>query len=122
MATSITPGSKAMRLLSLLLVSASALMLAATAAMADEWTAVRLRGQVLEYVGGSWQPVHRNDVVPDETIIRTLANGYVDFVRGTETVSLGPTTQVTIFDKGGAKPFTTVNEDYGTVTIDAEVQ
>ena len=110
-----------MRPLRLLLLSAIGLTFTATAAIADDWTAVRLRGQVVELVNGTWQPVHRNDVVPDETVIRTLANGYVDFTRGTETVSLQPTTQVQIFDKGGAKPFTTVQQAFGTVAVEAEV-
>jgi hypothetical protein len=102
--------------------AALALITMASAATADTWTAVRLRGTVLQLVAGVWQPLHRNDVVPDETLIRTLNNGYVDFARGAETVSLGPTTQIQIFDKGGAKPFTTVQQSFGTVTVDAEVK
>ena len=111
-----------MRPLRLLVLAALALITMASAATADTWTAVRLRGAVLQLVAGVWQPVHRNDVVPDETLIRTLNNGYVDFARGAETVSLGPTTQIQIFDKGGAKPFTTVQQSFGTVTVDAEVK
>ena len=111
-----------MRWLRPLLISLSMLLLAANAAAADDWTAVRLRGTVVQLVDGAWQPVHRNDVVPDDRVIRTLASGHVDFVRGTETVSLGPTTQIQIFDKGGAKPFTTVKQAFGTVTVEAEVR
>ena len=92
------------------------------AAHADDWNAVRLRGTVLELVNGAWQPVHRNGVVPDETVIRTLANGYVDFTRGAETVSMSPDTQIRILDKGGAKPFTTVEQSFGTVAVEAEVK
>lgn len=95
---------------------------AASAAHADDWTAARLRGTVLELVNGAWQPVHRNDVVPDETVIRTVANGYVDFTRGAETVSMNPDTQIRILDKGGAKPFTTVEQAFGTVAVEAEVE
>lgn len=98
------------------------LTLAASGALADDWTAIRLRGQVQELVDGSWAPVHRNDIVADETVIRTLADGYVDLVRGAETVSLQPDTQLRILDKGGSKPFTTVQQSFGTVSIEAEVQ
>jgi hypothetical protein len=111
-----------MRPLRLLLLATLAVVTAASAANADTWTAARLRGIVLQFVDGAWQPVHRNDAVPDETVIRTMASGHVDFTRGAETVSVGPTTQIQIFDKGGVKPFTTVNEAFGTVTIDAEVE
>jgi len=111
-----------MRPLRLFMLAAFAVLAAASAAAADSWTAVRLRGVVLQLVDGAWQPVHRNDVVPDETLIRTTNNGYVDFTRGAETVSLGPTTQIQIFDKGGPKPFTTVKQAFGVVTVDAEVE
>ena len=91
-------------------------------AVADDWTAVRLRGQVVQLIDKAWQPLHRGDVVPDSRMIRTLGNGRVDFVRGSETVSVSGDTQMQIFDKGGAKPFTTVKQYFGTVAVEAQVQ
>jgi hypothetical protein len=111
-----------MRPLRLLILAAIVLISGAGAASADAWTAVRLRGVVLQLVEGAWQPVHRNDAIADGTVIRTLNSGYVDLTRGSETVSLGPTTQIQIFDKGGAKPFTTVQESFGQVAVEAEVE
>ncbi|HEX4296511.1 MAG TPA: FecR domain-containing protein [Devosia sp.] len=94
------------------------------AAMADDWTAVQLRGQVMQFVDKSWQPVQRGDVVADETMVRTSNNGHADFVRGEETVSLDPNTEITIHDKptGNGKPYTTVSQYFGTVSVEAEVQ
>lgn len=93
-----------------------------TAALADDWLADKLRGPVLQWVDKQWQPLERGMVVPDSRVIRTLATGHVTFTRGGETVELGPNTQIQIFDKGGAKPFTTVKEAMGTVSIEAQVR
>ena len=110
-----------MRFIAILL-TACLFAASAVAAYADDWTAVRLRGVVLQLVDGTWQQVHRHDVVPDGNLIRTLPSGYADFARGAETVSVGPQTEIMISDKGGAKPFTTVRQDFGSVTVDAEVE
>lgn len=111
-----------MRPLRLVLLSLVSIALMTVAAAADDWTATRLRGVVFQFANGAWQQVHRNDVVPDGNAIRTAASGYADFTRGAETVSVGPQTQIVISDKGGVKPFTTVRQDFGTVTVDAEVE
>lgn len=102
----------------------AALVLAASsfAALADDWVAVRLRGAVLQLVDGEWQQLKRGDVVSDSRVIRTLRMGNVEFQRGEEHVALGPDTQIQIFDKMRAKPFTTVKQHFGTVTIEAEVR
>jgi hypothetical protein len=102
--------------------AAAAFMLFATGVMADDWVASRLRGPVLQLQSGTWQPLNRGDIVPDSRSIRTLATGHVTLVRGTETIDLGPNTQIKIHDRGGAKPFTTVTQAVGQVTIEAEVQ
>ncbi len=91
-------------------------------AMADDWTAQQLRGQVLQLVANQWQPLGRGDVVPDDRVIRTLGFGRVTFVRGDETIELGPNTQIQIHDRAGSKPFTTVTQYFGTVGVEAEVQ
>lgn len=96
----------------------------AGSAFADDWTAVRLRGQLLELVDKQWQPVARGTVVPDGTVVRSLGNGYADFVRGSETVSVSPNTELQIADQAaaGSKPFTIVTEYFGTVTVEADVE
>jgi hypothetical protein len=93
----------------------------ASAAFADDWVAVKLRGQVLQLVEGDWAKLQRGDVVPDDRVIRTLGNGRVDLQRDAEVISLGGNTQIQIKDKTG-KRFTTVQQHFGTVEIEAEVR
>ena len=102
--------------------AAAAVVLSSAAAFADDWVAVRLRGAVLQLVDGEWQKLSRGDVVPDSRVIRTLAMGSVEFQRGEERVGLGPDTQIQIYDRARSKPFTTVKQYFGTVTVEAEVQ
>lgn len=105
------------------LVAAAALSLAlAGAALADDWTADKARGGVFQLVDGTWQPLPRGGVIPDTRIVRTASNGHLTLTRGLETVELGPSTQISIFDKGGKMPFTTVTQFTGTVAIEAEVR
>ena len=101
---------------------AVAFALISSAALADDWTADKLRGPVLQLVDGQWQKLDRGMVVPDTRVIRTLGMGYVTFTRGGETIDLGPNTQIQIYDKGGRKPFTTVQQSFGTVSIEANVE
>ncbi len=91
-------------------------------ALSDDWEAVRLRGQVLQLVEGEWQKLSRGDKVPDSRAIRTLHNGSVEFQRGEESVTLGIDTQIQIYDKVSKRPFTTVKQYFGAVTVEAEVQ
>jgi hypothetical protein len=98
------------------------LALTAAPALADDWNVTRLRGDVLQLVDGSWQPLTRGGVVPDDRVLRTMPNGRLSLVRGEETIELGPNTQIRIFDEHGNKPFTTVHQHFGTVSIEAEVQ
>ena len=86
--------------------------------LADDWTAVRLRGEVFVYRDG-WVKLERGDVVSDDSIIRTLGRGRVSFQRDAETIELLPNSQIRIVDQTGRK-FTTVMSDYGKVSIDAE--
>lgn len=90
-------------------------------AMADEWTATRLRGQVLQLVDGDWLPVQRGMQVPDDRVLRTLRNGRVTLERGEERIELGSDTQVQIFEKAG-RTFTTVKQYFGEVGITADVR
>jgi hypothetical protein len=97
-------------------------LLSIAPALADDWTAQQLRGQVLQLVAKQWQPLNRGDVVPDDRVIRTLGFGRVTFTRGGETIELGPNTQIQIHDRGGSKPFTTVTQYFGSVGVEAEVE
>ena len=106
-----------------LMLGSVVLALATTSiAAADDWTASKLRGQVVQLVNNQWVPLQRGDVVPDTRYIATKTNGHVELTRGNETVTLDPNSQIRIFDKGGARPFTTVKQDFGTVAVEAEVQ
>lgn len=96
--------------------------LSGAGASADDWTADKLRGQVLQLIDNQWQPLSRGMVVPDSRVIRTLGSGRVTFTRGNETVDVGPDTQIQIYDKGGRKPFTTVKQYFGSVSVEAEVE
>jgi len=98
------------------------LMLLPVAALADDWTADKLRGQVVQFVDNQWQPLKRGMVVPDTRIIRTMKTGRVTFLRGSETIDLGPDTQIQIYDKAGKKPFTTVKQYFGVVAVEADVR
>jgi hypothetical protein len=111
-----------MRSLALRLFALLAFALLATQSLADTWNVSRLRGQVQQLVDGDWLPLERKGSVPDDRAVRTGPNGHVALVRGDETIELGPNTQIQIFDKGGRKPFTTVEQAFGTVTVEAEVR
>lgn len=98
------------------------LVLMPLAAVADDWTAAQLRGQVVQLVDNQWQPLKRGMVVPDSRVVRTMKTGHVTFERGSETVDLGPDTQIQIYDRAGKKPFTTVKQYFGTVAVEADVR
>jgi hypothetical protein len=98
-----------------------ALSFGASAALADNWQAVKLRGDVFVSRGGAWDRLSRGDVVSDSSVIQTRHNGAVEFVRDRETIDLGSDTQIRIFDRTGER-FTTVQESYGAVTVEANVE
>lgn len=105
----------------LLLIVIALLATLITPVLADDWVALKLRGVVLELVDGAWQPIERGAAVPETHVVRTLANGRVLFRRGTETVELGPDTQVQIFQRARDK-FTTVKQYFGEVTVEADIE
>jgi hypothetical protein len=92
-----------------------------TEVMAHEWMATRLRGQVLQLVDGDWLPLERGMQVPDDRVLRTMANARLTLERGEERIELGSETQVQIFEKTGRK-FTTVKQYFGEVGIEADVR
>lgn len=103
-------------------VAMTAVALSTVAALADDWVVTKARGTLLQMIEGQWQPLARGDVVPDDRAVKTLGDARAELVRGKETLELGPNTQVQIHDKGGSRPFTTVQEYYGDVGVDAEVR
>ena len=88
-------------------------------AVADDWVAERLRGEVFAFDGNIWIPLARGDVVSDDRAIKTLPSARVTFVRGNETIELASNTQIRIIDANGRK-FTTVYQESGTVTVEAD--
>lgn len=91
------------------------------AALADDWVAIKLRGAVMQHVGGEWIQLRRGDIVPDDRVVQTLKHARVTFKRDKETIELAPETQVQIVDRSG-KRYTTVKQAFGSVTIEAEVR
>ena len=110
-----------MRTLIVAILTAATLAFGATAALAADWTVTRLRGTVLQLVNGDWQPLARGAVVPEHRVVRTVG-GRVTLVRGKESIELGPETAISIDDRGGAKPYTTVTQHFGQVAVEAEVK
>ena len=92
-----------------------------TVAMADDWVAVKLRGNVLAQQDGQWVHLARGDIVSDSRAIRTLADGNVQFARDGETIDVFGDTQLQIHDRAGQR-FTTVSEVAGKVAIEANVE
>ena len=105
----------------LILVVLAVLATFITPVLADDWTAQKLRGTVLELVDGAWQKIERGAVVPESHVVRTLGNARVVFVRGSETVELGPDTQVA-FHLRESDRFTTVQQYFGEVAVEADVE
>lgn len=97
------------------------LISAAAQAMAHDWVATRLRGQVLQLVDGAWAPLERGMRVPDDRVLRTLRNARVTLERGEERIELDGETQIQIFEKAGSR-FTTVKQYFGEVGIEADVR
>ena len=101
---------------------AGLILCAATgAAFADDWTAVKLRGDVYVLHKGAWVKLNRGDIVADDSVIRTLANGSAQFLRDRETIDLAPNTEIQIFDRVG-KRYTRVREFFGDVGVEANVE
>src|SRR5437899_985374 len=91
----------------------------ATPARADDWMAVKLRGNVLVndvHSAGQWVHLKRGDIVSDARVIRTTASGNVVFTRAAETISMGPNTEAQIVDQAG-RGYTTVMQHFGKVAI-----
>jgi uncharacterized membrane protein YgcG len=102
-------------------VLAAFLTCATSAALADDWVAIKLRGGVLQLVEGDWEPLERGAVVSDDRPIRTMQNGRVTFKRDAETIEVGPQSAIQIADRSGHR-YTTVTQHFGKVTVEAEVQ
>jgi hypothetical protein len=97
------------------------LMATVAGVAADEWRVDKLRGLVFVHHEGQWLPLERGDIVSDERVIRTLPSGRVEFVRDEERIELAGDSQIQIKDAERSR-FTTVEQWYGKVTIQAEKQ
>lgn len=86
-----------------------------------QWTATKLRGTVQQMVDQQWSPVALGDVIPNERQVRTLSDGHAEFQRGAETVGLGTNTRIAINDDPD-KHFTTVQQDFGSLEVEANVE
>lgn len=91
-------------------------------AFADDWVIVRMRGTVHAKADSGWQKLKRGAIIPDDRQLRTSENGHIELVRGNETLVLQPNTQIRISDRAGAKPYTIVSQDFGTVQVEAEAR
>lgn len=105
----------------LLAILAMALILTGPALAAD-WVVTRLRGdvQILDATG-NWLPLKRGDVVANEQMVRTLANGHAELQRSKEVVTLGSNTEIRI-QHDSETGYTTVLQDFGRVEVDAEAK
>ena len=93
----------------------------ATAAVADDWVAQKLRGEAFVFEHGGWVQLKRGDIVANSSAIRTMKDSQIEFVRDHETIDLGADTQIRIFDRPGQR-YTTVKEAMGTVRVEANVE
>jgi hypothetical protein len=112
---------EAMRSFRLFIFVVLASLLAAAPALADDWTVIKLRGDVQQLIDGNWTVLNRGDIVPDDRSIRTQIDGHADLQRGQEVVTLGASTQIQIHDKADVR-YTTVQQDSGTVEVEAQVE
>ena len=98
-----------------------AVLSACAPALADGWTVVKLRGGVQQMIEGKWIDVGRGDIIPDDRLLRTLADGHADLQRAQEVLTLGADTQIQIHDKTEIR-YTSVQQDFGTVEVEAQVE
>jgi len=90
-------------------------------ARADDWRVVSVQGEALVAKSGSWISLRIDDVVSDDSPVRTLSNSSVAFQRDHEKISVMADTQIRIVDRVGQR-YTTVNDIFGVVAIEANVQ
>jgi hypothetical protein len=90
-------------------------------AVAADWVVLRLRGNVEVMVEGNWVALKRGDVVGNEQMVRTLADGHAELQRDKEVVALGSNTEIRI-RQDAETGYTTVLQDFGRVEVDAEAK
>ena len=100
---------------------AMALILAGPSLAAD-WVVTRLRGDVeMQGATGTWMPLKRGEIVPNEQMVRTLASGHAELTRSNEVVTLGSNTTIRI-RHDAETGYTTVLQDFGRVEVDVEAR
>jgi len=95
------------------------MLLFAAPVLAADWQVSRVRGEVVQQIGGAWKAVSRGDTIPNDRYVRTGATGRLGLARGKETIELQGDTQIRIKD-AGAKLMTSVFQDFGEVSVDVE--
>lgn len=93
----------------------------AVPARADDWKIVNIEGDVLVFFHGQWNPLRMGDIVADDAVIRSLANGTALFTRDRERILIAPDTQIQIYDRMGQR-YTTVVQRFGTVGVEANIE
>jgi hypothetical protein len=104
-----------------LIATFAVVLLLTVPAFAADWVVLRLRGGVEVMVDGNWVPLKRGDVVGNEQVIRTLADGHADLQRDMEVMTLGSNTEIRI-RQDSETGYTTVLQDFGRVEVDAEAR
>ncbi len=95
---------------------------AASAAQADDWVAMRLRGAVFVFSGDGWVPLERGGTVASGQFLYAGGNGRAVLERDGQQITLGSSTHIMIEDRPGGGEFTTVYEQIGTVTVDVDAR
>jgi hypothetical protein len=90
-------------------------------ALAADWVVLRLRGDVEIKIDDVWVALKRGDIVANEQLIRTLADGHAELQRNKEVVTLGNNTTIQIH-QDAETGFTTVLQEFGRVEVDAEAK
>lgn len=111
-----------MRAVRLFVLICAVTLFGALSAAAAEWMAERVRGQVFVLVDDHWRALPRGGIVPDMAFVRTGPSGRARLVRGSERVDLAGDTQIRIDDREGGTVYTTVHQDFGEVTVEADVR
>lgn len=96
-------------------------LLSIVPAVAADWVVLRLRGDVEVRVDDNWVPLKRGDIVGNDQMVRTLANGHAELQRDKEVVTLGSNTEIRI-QQDAETGYTTVLQDFGRVEVDAEAK
>lgn len=103
-------------------VLALVVMSAISVAQADDWVATRLRGAVFVFSNQIWVPLERGGSVANGQFVYAGGNGRVVLEREGQQITVGSSTHIMVEDNPGGGEFTTVYEEFGTVTVDVDAR